>query len=84
MLKIGHDPVWMCSGQDDNILRAFVIALSDTNDAWLSHHPWCHKRYRGVLTFDQCYDDDIVCDFKANSQFKPDGVVDSEILNILQ
>lgn len=35
MLKMGHDPGWMCSGQDDNILRVFVIALSDTNDAWI-------------------------------------------------
>lgn len=78
MLNMGHDPGWMCSGQDDNILRVFVIALSDTNDASMP------KRYRRVLTFDQCYDEDIVCDFKANSQFKPDGAVNSEILNILQ
>lgn len=28
-----------------------------------------------VPTIDQCYEDDVVCDFEANSQFKRDRLV---------
>lgn len=38
-------------------------------------YPWYHRQYRRVPTIDQCYVDDVVCDFEANQQFKRDRLV---------
>lgn len=38
-------------------------------------YPWYHQQFRRVPTIDQCYTDDVVCDFEANSQFKRDRLV---------
>ncbi|XP_059618840.1 NADH dehydrogenase [ubiquinone] 1 beta subcomplex subunit 10 [Phlebotomus argentipes] len=47
-------------------------------------YPWYHQKFRRVPTIDQCYTDDVVCQFEADQQFKRDKMVDSEILNILR
>ncbi|GAB0100105.1 NADH dehydrogenase [Sergentomyia squamirostris] len=47
-------------------------------------YPWYHQKFRRVPTIDQCYTDDVVCQFEADQQFKRDRLVDSEILNILR
>ncbi|XP_013199461.2 NADH dehydrogenase [ubiquinone] 1 beta subcomplex subunit 10-like [Amyelois transitella] len=82
--------------EDDNLFRAFMRTLYDTIDGpvtWFKDtvvvpnqekYPWYHKQYRRVQTIDQCYADDAVCDFEANSQFLRDKRVDSEILSILR
>ncbi|XP_014240875.1 NADH dehydrogenase [ubiquinone] 1 beta subcomplex subunit 10-like [Cimex lectularius] len=33
---------------------------------------WYHEKLRRVPTIDQCYDDDPLCKFEANQQFKRD------------
>lgn len=38
-------------------------------------YPWYHQQFRRVPTIDQCYTDDVVCDFEANQQFKRDRFV---------
>jgi NADH dehydrogenase (ubiquinone) 1 beta subcomplex subunit 10 len=35
-------------------------------------YPWYHQQFRRVPTIDQCYADDVVCDFEATAQFKRD------------
>ncbi|KAF5306628.1 hypothetical protein FQA39_LY08817 [Lamprigera yunnana] len=47
-------------------------------------YPWYHQKFRRVPTIDQCYEDDPMCFFEANSQYKRDRLVDSEILSILR
>lgn len=82
--------------KDENSFRAFFHALYATIDApvtWFretivepnqTKYPWYHQQFRRVPTVDHCFDDDVVCDFEANSQFKRDRLVDSEILTILR
>ncbi|XP_055386722.1 NADH dehydrogenase [ubiquinone] 1 beta subcomplex subunit 10 [Condylostylus longicornis] len=48
------------------------------------HYPWYHQKFRRVPTIDQCYTDDIVCQFEADQQFRRDRMVDNEVLNILR
>ncbi|XP_063618984.1 NADH dehydrogenase [ubiquinone] 1 beta subcomplex subunit 10 [Cydia splendana] len=81
---------------EDNAFKAFMSALYRTVDApvtWFREsivepnqqkYPWYHQKYRRVPTIDECYTDDVVCDFEANAQFKRDRAVDSEILSILR
>ncbi|XP_072932053.1 NADH dehydrogenase [ubiquinone] 1 beta subcomplex subunit 10 [Epargyreus clarus] len=81
---------------DDNLFRAFMNGLYNTVDApvtWFKErvvepnqkqYPWYHQKFRRVPTIDQCYSDDVLCDFEANAQFKRDRAVDSEILSILR
>ncbi|CAB3364337.1 Hypothetical predicted protein [Cloeon dipterum] len=47
-------------------------------------YPWYHQKFRRVPTIDECYTDDVICFYEANSQFKRDKAVDSEILAILR
>ncbi|XP_044733884.1 NADH dehydrogenase [ubiquinone] 1 beta subcomplex subunit 10 [Chrysoperla carnea] len=47
-------------------------------------YPWYHQQFRRVPTIDQCYTDDIACQFEANQQFKRDRLVDNEIVSILR
>ncbi|KAI5698953.1 hypothetical protein M8J76_002359 [Diaphorina citri] len=47
-------------------------------------YPYYHQKFPRVPTIDQCYDDDSVCKFEANEQFKRDQKVDSVILHILR
>lgn len=35
-------------------------------------------------TIDQCYTDDVCCEYEANQQFKRDKMVENEILSILR
>ncbi|XP_050346401.1 NADH dehydrogenase [ubiquinone] 1 beta subcomplex subunit 10 [Nymphalis io] len=81
---------------DDNVFRSFINAVYNTIDApvtWMREkivepnqkkYAWYHRQYRRVPTIDQCYTDDVLCDYEANLQFKRDRAVDSEILNILR
>ncbi|XP_022831323.1 NADH dehydrogenase [ubiquinone] 1 beta subcomplex subunit 10 [Spodoptera litura] len=82
--------------EDTNAYRGFIKALYRTIDGPVTYfrekvvepnqkkYPWYHQKFRRVPTIDQCYDDDVVCDFEANAQFKRDRAVDSEILGILR
>ncbi|XP_013169085.1 PREDICTED: NADH dehydrogenase [ubiquinone] 1 beta subcomplex subunit 10 [Papilio xuthus] len=82
--------------QDDNLFRSItrsLYATVDTPVTWFREkivepnqkkYPWYHRQFRRVPTIDQCYEDDPVCDFEANAQFKRDRAVDSEILSILR
>jgi len=45
---------------------------------------WYHRNYRRVPTIDECLINDPVCIYEANSQFKRDRLVDSEIVYILR
>jgi len=45
---------------------------------------WYHRQFRRVPTIDECFTDDQVCFYEANSQFKRDRLVDSEIVSILR
>ncbi|KAB0796507.1 hypothetical protein PPYR_10568 [Photinus pyralis] len=47
-------------------------------------YPWYHQKFRRVPTIDQCYNDDPICYFEADQQYKRDRQVDSEILSILR
>lgn len=72
--------------------RNCVFALHNYNLKFLDaivkpnqkNYPWYHQKFRRVPTIDQCYTDDVVCQFEADQQFKRDRLVDSEILNILR
>lgn len=35
-------------------------------------YPWYHQKFRRVPTIDECYTDDVVCQFEANFQYKRD------------
>lgn len=48
------------------------------------NYAWYHRDYRRVPTIDQCYTDDLVCQFEANQQFRRDKMVENEILSILR
>lgn len=45
---------------------------------------WYHRQFRRVPTLDECFIDDPVCIYEADSQFRRDRLVDSEIVNILR
>ncbi|KAF2349788.1 NADH-ubiquinone oxidoreductase subunit 10 [Trinorchestia longiramus] len=45
---------------------------------------WYHRHFRRVPTIDQCYTDDVTCQYEANQQFRRDKYVDDEILAILR
>ncbi|XP_054711330.1 NADH dehydrogenase [ubiquinone] 1 beta subcomplex subunit 10-like [Uloborus diversus] len=47
------------------------------------HYPYYHRKFNRVPTFDECYEDDAVCIYEANEQFKRDMQVDGFILQIL-
>ncbi|KAL1453170.1 hypothetical protein WDU94_007339 [Cyamophila willieti] len=47
-------------------------------------YPYYHQKFARVPTIDQCYDDDSLCKFEADEQFKRDKKVDSAILQILR
>lgn len=48
------------------------------------HYPWYHEQFRRVPTIDECYTDDLVCQFEADMQFKRDKLVDSNIVSIMR
>ncbi|XP_055711259.1 NADH dehydrogenase [ubiquinone] 1 beta subcomplex subunit 10 [Phlebotomus papatasi] len=71
----------------------FIFNLFDGPVTWFhdaivkpnqKNYSWYHQKFRRVPTIDQCYTDDVVCQFEADQQFKRDRLVDSEILNILR
>ncbi|GBP33628.1 NADH dehydrogenase 1 beta subcomplex subunit 10 [Eumeta japonica] len=80
----------------DSAYNAIFLSLYNLIDApvtWFrktvvepnqKQYPWYHRSYCRVPTIDQCYSDDVVCDFEANQQFKRDRLVDCEILSILR
>jgi len=43
-----------------------------------------HRKYPRVPTIDECDVEDAVCYYEANSQFKRDRMVDTQILNVLR
>jgi NADH dehydrogenase (ubiquinone) 1 beta subcomplex subunit 10 len=43
-----------------------------------------HQKFRRVPTIDECYTDDVACQFEADQQFRRDRKVDSRILEILR
>jgi NADH dehydrogenase (ubiquinone) 1 beta subcomplex subunit 10 len=45
---------------------------------------WYHRKFRRVPTIDECFADDKLCIYEANSQYKRDRLVDSEIVSILR
>lgn len=47
-------------------------------------YPWYHQQFQRVPTIDQCYMDDVCCQYEADMQFKRDKLVDNEILSILR
>ncbi|XP_044272585.1 NADH dehydrogenase [ubiquinone] 1 beta subcomplex subunit 10 [Tribolium madens] len=47
-------------------------------------YPWYHQKFRRVPTIDECYTDDVVCYYEADTQYKRDRLVDSNILSILR
>lgn len=47
-------------------------------------YPWYHRQFRRVPTIDECYTDDVVCQYEANEQFIRDRSVDEAILIILR
>ncbi|KAJ8915970.1 hypothetical protein NQ315_016647 [Exocentrus adspersus] len=47
-------------------------------------YPWYHQKFRRVPTIDECYTDDVVCYYEADTQYRRDKQVDSEILSILR
>lgn len=83
-------------GYENEGFQAFMSALYNFIDAPVTSfrenfvcpnqqkYPWYHKQFKRVPTIDQCFTDDVICDFEANSQFKRDRAVDSEILSILR
>merc|ERR1712002_430316 len=81
---------------DGNVITRFIDSLAYFVDApvtWFresvvepnrADYHWYHRKFQRVPTIDQCYEDDYVCYLEANSQFKRDRLVDSEIINILR
>lgn len=47
-------------------------------------YPWYHQVFKRVPTIDECHEDDPICYYEANCQYKRDRQVDTEILNILR
>lgn len=47
-------------------------------------YPWYHEKFRRVPTIDECYTDDYVCIFEADSQWRRDKMVENEIVSILR
>jgi len=46
--------------------------------------PYYHQEFRRVPTIDECYTDDIACQFEANEQYKRDRKVETMIVEILR
>jgi len=77
-------------------MQRFVNALTSMVDGpvtWFretvvtpnqQHYPWYHQQFRRVPTIDECYTDDLVCQFEADEQFRRDKMVDNDILQILR
>lgn len=63
----------------------FLFLFSDTivtpNQ---KNYPWYHRQFRRVPTIDECYENDSVCYFEANQQFKRDKLVDCNVIKILR
>ncbi|XP_030758763.1 NADH dehydrogenase [ubiquinone] 1 beta subcomplex subunit 10 [Sitophilus oryzae] len=79
-----------------NIIEQFfanVGSILDGPSTWLKEkviapnqkdYPWYHKKFRRVPTIDECYTDDVVCFYEANSQYERDKKVDNEVVSILR
>ncbi|CAH0564955.1 unnamed protein product [Brassicogethes aeneus] len=68
-----------------NILESPVIWVREKIvEPNQKQYPWYHQKFRRVPTIDQCYEDDIVCQFEADAQYRRDKQVDSEVLTILR
>ena len=49
-----------------------------------SRPPYYHQVFRRVPTIDECYTDDMPCQWEAHEQFKRDRVVETKMVNILR
>lgn len=74
----GKTYYWLCNGADFHCISENIVKPNQQS------YPWYHHKFRRVPTIDQCYEDDRVCIYEADEQFKRDKKVDNEILNILR
>ncbi|ESO84961.1 hypothetical protein LOTGIDRAFT_196202 [Lottia gigantea] len=52
--------------------------------AHIDRPKYYHRRFQRVPTFDQCYENDYICQFEANEQYHRDRVIDTKIIRILR
>lgn len=73
----------LCNFSADSNLNSFGFAetIVEPNQ---KQYPWYHQRFHRVPTIDQCYTDDPICVYEADTQFKRDKLVDNEILTVLR
>ncbi|GFQ83863.1 NADH dehydrogenase 1 beta subcomplex subunit 10, partial [Trichonephila clavata] len=83
-------------GEERNAFDRFMnkmINLIDGPATWFretvvvpnqKQYPYYHRVYQRAPTVDECYENDAVCMYEANEQFKRDMSVDGAIVDILR
>ncbi|XP_056390002.1 NADH dehydrogenase [ubiquinone] 1 beta subcomplex subunit 10 [Hyla sarda] len=80
------DPVPLVTGLFSFFIDSPVTAFHDWMESQRSKRRihYYHREFRRVPYLTECMEDDILCHYEANKQFKRDHLVDQEIVRIMR